>query len=213
MAIRHNNVIPNNHFHKQWQKRVKTWFNQPARKFRRHANRVQKAKAVAPRPLKKLRPMVRCPTFKYNTKVRLGRGFTADEIKAAGFSKREAVAAGICVDTRRRNKATEALQQNIQRLTEYKSKLIMFPINAAKPKKGDSSAEEIKMATQFSGVVMPLQDSWVPEKARAITAEEKKHSVFQAMRVARSHAKLWGVRAKRKKEADDAAAQAKPKKK
>ena len=30
--VRHNNIIPNQHFHKDWDKRVKTWFNQPAQK-------------------------------------------------------------------------------------------------------------------------------------------------------------------------------------
>lgn len=33
--VKHNNVIPNGHFKKQWQNYVKTWFNQPARKTRR----------------------------------------------------------------------------------------------------------------------------------------------------------------------------------
>jgi large subunit ribosomal protein L13e len=33
--VKHNNVIPNQHFKKKWQFRVKTWFNQPARKLRR----------------------------------------------------------------------------------------------------------------------------------------------------------------------------------
>lgn len=33
--MRHNNVVPNAHFHKKWQFNVKTWFNQPARKLRR----------------------------------------------------------------------------------------------------------------------------------------------------------------------------------
>lgn len=32
---RHNNVVPNGHFKKKWQKMVKTWFNQPGRKLRR----------------------------------------------------------------------------------------------------------------------------------------------------------------------------------
>jgi large subunit ribosomal protein L13e len=26
--VRHNNVVPNQHFHKDWQTRVKTWFDQ-----------------------------------------------------------------------------------------------------------------------------------------------------------------------------------------
>lgn len=33
--VKHNNVIPNQHFKKKWQFNVRTWFNQPARKKRR----------------------------------------------------------------------------------------------------------------------------------------------------------------------------------
>jgi hypothetical protein len=33
--MKHNNVITKGHFKKDWQSRVKTWFNQPARKKRR----------------------------------------------------------------------------------------------------------------------------------------------------------------------------------
>lgn len=33
--MKHNNVVPNGHFKKDWQSYVKTWFNQPARKKRR----------------------------------------------------------------------------------------------------------------------------------------------------------------------------------
>ena len=71
-------MVPNAHFHKDWQEYVRTWFNQPARKQRRRRARVAKAAAVAPRPVKALRPVVRCPTFKYNVKQRTGRGFQAD---------------------------------------------------------------------------------------------------------------------------------------
>lgn len=77
-----NNMIPNAHFHKYWQQHVKTWFNQPARKLRRRNNRVKKAKAVFPRPAAgALRPIVRCPSIRYHTKIRKGRGFTLEEVK------------------------------------------------------------------------------------------------------------------------------------
>lgn len=77
-----NNMIPNQHFHKYWQQHVRTWFNQPARKQRRRAERIKKAKAVFPRPARgALRPVVRCPSIRYHTKQRLGRGFTLEEIK------------------------------------------------------------------------------------------------------------------------------------
>ncbi|KAL1845741.1 60S ribosomal protein L13 [Paecilomyces lecythidis] len=81
MAIKHNNAIPHNHFHKDWQRRVRVHFDQPGRKHRRRQARLAKAAAVAPRPVDKLRPVVRCPTIKYNRRVRAGRGFTIAELK------------------------------------------------------------------------------------------------------------------------------------
>ncbi len=58
------------------------FFNlQPGRKRRRREARLAKAAAVAPRPVDKLRPVVRCPTIKYNSRVRPGRGFTLSELK------------------------------------------------------------------------------------------------------------------------------------
>jgi len=77
-----NNAIPHEHFHKDWQRYARTWFNQPARKERRHLRRVKKAREMMPRPVGgALRPIIRCPTFKYNTRIRAGRGFTIDELK------------------------------------------------------------------------------------------------------------------------------------
>ena len=136
MPSKRNQMVPNAHFHKDWQEYVKTWFNQPARKERRRKVRVAKAAKVAPRPVKTLRPVVRCPTFKYNIKQRLGRGFTLEELKAAGLNKKSAQTMGISVDHRRRNKSVESLQLNAQRLKEYKSKLIVFPIERQEAPKG-----------------------------------------------------------------------------
>ena len=82
MTRRGNKIIPNAHFRKHWQRRVKTWFNQPGQKKRRRVKRLRKAAAVAPRPAAgPLRPVVHCPTARYNIKTRLGRGFTLDELK------------------------------------------------------------------------------------------------------------------------------------
>jgi large subunit ribosomal protein L13e len=134
-----NNMLPNAHFHKHWQRRIKTWFDQPARKQRRRQARQAKAARLAPRPASLLRPIVRCPTIRYNTKQRFGRGFTLDELKGAGLTKYAAKSIGISVDYRRVNKSVESLEQNVQRLKEYKSRLIIFPKKMNKPKKGDSS--------------------------------------------------------------------------
>ena len=51
----------------------------------------------------------------------------------------------------------ESLQANTQRLKEYKSKLILFPLNSKKPKKGEATPEEISKATQLAGQVMPVK--------------------------------------------------------
>jgi large subunit ribosomal protein L13e len=47
--VRHNNILPNVHLNKDWQEKVKTWFNQPARKRRRRANRLARARLTAPK--------------------------------------------------------------------------------------------------------------------------------------------------------------------
>ena len=109
MPSKRNNIVPNGHFHKDWQNYVKTWFNQPARKLRRRQKRLAKAAKVAPRPLGKLRPVVHCPTYKYNLKQRAGRGFTLEELKAAGLSKNYARTIGISVDHRRRYEPVESI--------------------------------------------------------------------------------------------------------
>ena len=206
MAPKRNNMIPNGHFHKDWQRRVKSWFNQPARKYRRRISRLKKAQAVAPRPVQGLlRPVVRCPSVRYNKKLRLGRGFTIEELNAAGIGKKFARTIGVSVDHRRQNKSVESLQQNVQRLKEYKSRLILFPKKLSKPRKGDSSAEELKIAAQLRGTIMPIKVKQPKDKARAITEEEKKFGAFGALRRARADKRLKGYREKKAKEAAEQA--------
>ncbi|XP_009475679.1 PREDICTED: 60S ribosomal protein L13 isoform X2 [Nipponia nippon] len=183
MAPSRNGMILKPHFHKDWQRRVATWFNQPARKIRRRKARQAKARRIAPRPVAgPIRPIVRCPTIRYH-------------------KKKFARTIGISVDPRRRNKSTESLQANVQRLKEYRSKLILFPRKPAMPKKGDSSAEELKMATQLTGPVMPIKNVFKREKARVISEDEKNFKAFASLRMARANARLFGIRAKRAKEA------------
>ena len=196
-------MIPNGHFHKDWQRFVRTWFNQPARKYRRRQNRIKKAKAIAPRPAAgPLRPIVRCPTVRYHTKVRAGRGFSLDEIKGAGLSAKFAQTIGIAVDYRRHNKSVESLQQNVQRLKEYKSKLILFPIRASrKLRKGEATEEERKVASQLKSPVMPIKQIQPRSRARVVKEEEKNFSPFNTLRRARADARLVGIRAKRIRDA------------
>ena len=134
-----NSVLHANHFRKDWQRRVRTWFDQPGRKLRRRNARKAKATSLGVRPLTLLRPAVRAQTVRYNRKVREGRGFTLAELKSAGIGKKEARGVGIVVDHRRRNLSEEGKKINVERLQAYKARLIVFPRKAGKVKKGDSS--------------------------------------------------------------------------
>uniref|UniRef100_A0AC35TLU0 60S ribosomal protein L13 n=1 Tax=Rhabditophanes sp. KR3021 TaxID=114890 RepID=A0AC35TLU0_9BILA len=202
MAPKGNNVIPNAHFRKHWEKRIKTWFNQPGRKLRRKETRIAKAKAVAPRPAAGLlKPVVRCPTHKYNNKLRLGRGFTLEELKAAGISRGQASTIGVAVDYRRVNKSAPGLQLNIERLKLYKSKLIVFPKKSSAPKKGDATAEEVKLAQQLVGRVLPLTKPTISVPLAKVTEELKKFEVFKHLRRVRADARYKGKREKKAAEA------------
>ncbi|RPB20706.1 ribosomal protein L13e [Terfezia boudieri ATCC MYA-4762] len=211
MAIKHNQQIPNNHFRKQWQTRVRTHFDQPGRKLRRRDARITKAAAVAPRPVDKLRPVVRCPTIKYNRRVRAGRGFTLEELKAAKIAPAFARTIGISVDHRRVNHSVPTFTANVERLQAYSSKLILFPRKVGKPKKGDSSAEDLAAAAQTvitsTFPIAPYADAVTERK---ITAEEKNApSKYRELRTARSNHRQAGKRAKRQAEKADAEAAAK----
>ncbi|ORY91412.1 50S ribosomal protein L13e [Syncephalastrum racemosum] len=198
MVLKHNNQLPNQHFRKQWDRRVKTWFDQAGRKKARRTARIQKAARIAPRPVDGLlRPAVRCPTQRYNMKLRAGRGFTLEELKEAGIQKKVARTIGIAVDHRRRNRSQESLELNVQRLKAYKAKLIVFPRNAKAPKKGDSDAAAVASATQLQGAILPIEQPAQAVEARAIAAEEKNVNQYMKLRYARSEARTLGAREKR----------------
>ncbi|KAK2798128.1 hypothetical protein FQN50_008939 [Emmonsiellopsis sp. PD_5] len=214
MAIKHNQTIPKNHFHKDWARRVRVHFEQPGRKHRRREARLAKAAAVAPRPVDKLRPVVRCPTIKYNSRVRAGRGFTLSELKEAGIPRKLAPTIGISVDARRANASTESLAANVARLKAYKARLILFPRRGGQHKKLDSTPEEIKAAQEgFAKSIDSLLPITNVSRAEAISEISKSDlpageaGAYRRLRDARSEARLVGVREKRAKaKADEAAA-------
>ncbi len=71
-----------------------------------------------------------------------------EELKAAGINSRFAQTVGIAVDHRRTNKCEESLNLNVQRLKEYKERLVVFPRHA---KKG-TSVPDVK---QLVGDILP----------------------------------------------------------
>jgi len=209
---KHNKVIPNVHFHKQWQTRIRTWFNQPARHQRRRKARILKAKKVFPRPVAGLlRPVVRCPTLRYNHRLRAGRGFTLDELKEAGIHRFEARNIGVSVDHRRRNSSEEGFQTNVQRLKAYRAKLIVFAKKGGAPRKikegkkpkhevkevkeakkkvpkpsTDLPRTEIAKAEQLhGGTFFPIKQPQVVYTARAITPAEREFSAVATLKKAR----------------------------
>ncbi|KAL6005885.1 60S ribosomal protein L13B [Asimina triloba] len=165
--------------------------------------RQKKAVQVFPRPTEGLlRPVVHCPTLKYNMKVRKGRGFTLEELKAAGIPKKLAPTIGIAVDHRRKNRSLESLQANMQRLKAHKSQLVIFPRHARKFKAGDSSPEELAAATQVKGTYMPIPREKPSVELVKVTDEMKSFKAYAKLRVERTNERHFGARMKKAAEAD-----------
>lgn len=201
--VKHNNIIPNQHFHKKWARRVKTWFQQPVQKKIRRDKRKVKAAAIAPRPAAgPLKPLVHCPTQKYNSKVKLGRGFTLEELKEAGINRSFAQTVGISVDHRRTNKSFESLKLNVERLKEYKERLIVFPRKLKKVKGGDSDKAATSDAQQLKGELVAAPATESALSYVTITDEMKAALGYGALRAARNDKRLLGNRTKRAAEKD-----------
>lgn len=195
--MKHNNQIPSNHFRKHWQRRVKTWFDQAGKKKSRRLARAKKAAECGARPTSLLKPAVRCPTLKYNIKVRAGRGFTLDELKAAGITARYARTIGIAVDHRRKNRSEESLALNKERLGQYLSKLQVLPRNK-KPSEGSSSA---------SMAVFAVKNAEKKFGVETLTDALKNASVYSTLRKAWETKRYAGIRAKREAAKAEEAAQ------
>ena len=138
---------------------------------------------MAPAPLKKLRPIVHCPTQKYSAKTRLGKGFTLEELKAAGLNAKYARTIGIAVDHRRQNKSNESLELNTERLKTYLANLVII-------KKG----EDASSYTQFKGTIQPIDYSKPAIEMQELTSDLKDFKAFTTMRVARQETKVAGYR-------------------
>lgn len=168
--------------------------------------RQAKAAAAAPRPVDKLRPIVRCPTVKYNRKVRAGRGFTLTELKEAGIPRLVAPTIGISVDHRRQNLSEEGLALNVARLKAYKERLILLPRKSNAPKKGDTKTDASKLAQTSIASVLPITqtDCAVKEIKKSEMPAEVEGGAYRALRNARSVARYAGAREARAKAAAEA---------
>jgi large subunit ribosomal protein L13e len=145
-------------------------------------------------------------------RTKLGRGFTLEELKVAGINKREARGIGIAVDHRRRNKSEQSLRENVQRLKQYRARLILLPRRptATKPKKANEvTAAEFAKAIQLDNpILIPKKKKFKPQ-ARPVDADAKQRSAFVTLRRARADARLVGIRKARALKAEEKAKLAK----
>ena len=195
-----NTRVPNNHFHKHWNPNaaqkghITTFFDQPAQKKARRVARAKKAALIFPRPVKgPVRPVVHCPTQRYNFRARIGRGFTIEELAQVKLVPRKARVLGIATDHRRRNLSKESLTLNVARLQAYLAKLKVFPKKAA---------AEAQKATQLKGRILPTPTAALnitPEAPRAVTAEEKARKSYEFLRKNRRFQHTVGYEIKRDK--------------
>merc|ERR1712060_617185 len=165
----------------------------------------KKAAKLAPRPAAGLlRPVVHPPTQRYNMKLRLGKGFTLDELREAKIPVKKAITIGISVDHRRRNRCAESLQANVDRLKVYLSKLKVFPAKSGKKgvKKGDTPKSELANVAQNTlKEIIPVPKPDLTIEARAITDSEKEKSVYKALKHARTRAHYLGATLLKQKKA------------
>lgn len=200
--LRHNNPVPISKFKKDWQNRVKNNFDVPAKRRKRKALRLRKATLVFPRPIELLRPLVRPPSIRNKHRLRFGKGFSAEELKGSGIPIPMARTIGIAFDRRRQNRCEESLNLNIQRLKEYKSKLILFPIHAKKPNLKspipEATPEQIKNVMQYKGNIFPEKKIEKKIEFVEITPELKKLSAVQGVKKARRSIRRIGYLVKKK---------------
>ncbi len=132
--------------------------------------------------------------------------------QTAGIPRKFARTVGISVDPRRQNFSEESLKANVERLKDYKKRLILFPRKAGKPKNGDSSMQDIKAVRDKEGIItssaaaMPIRNV-VEIKEGKVSDYPSEENAFRKLRIARSDARNVGPREKRAKaKADEAAA-------
>ncbi|EFC47710.1 60S ribosomal protein L13 [Naegleria gruberi] len=200
--VSHNNAVPQSKWKKQWTNRVKLFFDGPAKAKKRQELRIKKAKNVFPRPTELLRPVVRLSGRRYNRRVALGRGFSVEELKQAGIPLQFAKTVGIAIDTRRKDLSEERLQANVQRLQEYKQRVVLFPRKKGTVKKGPiADAQVAKAESQVRGTVLPVKREVAVVETRDISAQEKESSAVKSIVKARKSIKQFSYLQKKKNKA------------
>ena len=83
-------------------------------------------------------------------------------------------------------------QENAARLKVFRAKLVLFPRRSKKPKSGDASAEELGVAQQHAGALMPL----VHEKPALETVQLTDEMKVRALHLSGDGDAAWFYRGK-----------------
>ena len=204
----HNNAIQRPHLRKHYQKWIKTFFNQPAKKAKRINKRKEKAAKIFPRPLKSLKPTVSKCTVRYSGQPRLGRGFSLQELKKANINPQFARTIGISVDHRRTNKSEESLNRNVEKLKSYIDKLVLLPKKSSKPKKAPKGmiADSInppQTVQNNNAKILANPELQLREKPVTITKEMKGFKAYEKLKVEMLNQKWDGKRKDRALKKED----------
>lgn len=131
--------------------------------------------------------------------------------QAAGIPRLYAPTIGISVDARRQNLSEESLAANVERLKAYTARLIVFPKKSNKPKKADSSKEELKAASSAvssSAAAFPIVhvDNSVTEIKKSDIPAAIEGGAYRKLRDERANKRNQGQREKRAKDKAEAEA-------
>lgn len=141
-----------------------------------------------------------------------GRCLT-ETLQEAGIPRKLAPTVGIAVDPRRQNLSEESLKANVQRLKQYKERLVLFPRKVKSPKQGDAPKDEVDAAKQIgdelydgkvklSNKAFPISNKVVIQDGK-VSDYPSTENAYRTLRVARSDARLVGKREKRAKAKED----------
>jgi large subunit ribosomal protein L13e len=104
----------------------------------------------------------------------------------------------------------ESLALNVERLKAYKGRLILFPRKSNKPKKADSSKEDLKHDKTVRSVSLGFPMAHLTEGFSEVSKDDMPEAVeggaYAKLRKHRSDARLVGVREKRAKDKAEAEA-------
>lgn len=169
-----NMPIPNQNSKKDIQKKPRVLFNVALKKEKKMKIKQEKIKKMWPRPSEgPLKPIVRCPTNRYNMKTKLGRGFTVDELKAADIDPKKARRMGISVDLRRTNKSLETFEVNKERLLSYMSRFVKLTRKDLKT---------LKNKERDNRLVINPKKMDVDQQQREVTAAEKEFNAYLTLK-------------------------------